>query len=111
VEGIVVTEKLEPGTRIQFHVRDAETASADLQVKCKRVQTNVGVPFASLLFSCKERGKRMFGIPNHDANTFDQYFPNAPLGGFFAAGEFGPVGISSHVHGFTATAALLFPTT
>jgi small ligand-binding sensory domain FIST len=50
----------------------------------------------------------MFGTPDHDARAVDEAFSHAPTGGFFCAGEFGPVGGRNFVHGFTATVAV-FP--
>ena len=108
VDGVVLSEPAKLGQTVQFHVRDAETADADLQVACKRLESKFGQPIASLIFTCNGRGSRMFSGANHDAITFDKYFHNVPLAGFFAAGEFGPVGNKSFVHGFTATAAILY---
>jgi small ligand-binding sensory domain FIST len=108
VDGIVLPEPARVGQSVQFHVRDSETAHADLQVACKRVESKYGQPLATLLFTCNGRGSRMFSEPHHDAKVLDHYFPNAPLAGFFAAGEFGPVGSKSFAHGFTATAAVLY---
>jgi len=108
VDGVVLPEQAIAGQTVQFHVRDAETADADLQVACKGVESKFGKPLAILLFTCNGRGTRMFPEPHHDAKVFDKYFQSIPLAGFFAAGEFGPVGSKSFVHGFTATAAILY---
>jgi small ligand-binding sensory domain FIST len=50
----------------------------------------------------------MFGIPDHDVEAIDYELGGAPSAGFFAAGEIGPVGGRSFLHGFTATLAV-FP--
>jgi len=50
----------------------------------------------------------MFGEPNHDAALVQSELSGAPAAGFFAAGEIGPVGGRSYLHGFTATVAV-FP--
>jgi small ligand-binding sensory domain FIST len=49
----------------------------------------------------------MFAEPDHDATALDEAF-RAPAGGFFCAGEIGPVGGRNFLHGFTATMAV-FP--
>jgi small ligand-binding sensory domain FIST len=49
----------------------------------------------------------MFGPCDHDAEAVEQEL-GAPAAGFFAAGEIGPVGGRSFLHGFTATVAV-FP--
>jgi small ligand-binding sensory domain FIST len=48
----------------------------------------------------------MFGVPDHDAALLARVFDGAPAAGFFAAGEIGPVGGESFLHGFTATVAV-----
>jgi small ligand-binding sensory domain FIST len=50
----------------------------------------------------------MFGSPDHDASVLASELGGAPAAGFFAAGEIGPVGGRSFLHGFTATVAV-FP--
>ena len=65
-------------------------------------------PAGALLFSCNGRGQAMFGSPDHDARMVEREFGGAPAAGFFAAGEIGPVGGRSFLHGFTATLAV-FP--
>ncbi len=49
----------------------------------------------------------MFARPIHDALAIDQSFPGLPIAGFFAAGEFAPVGNRNLTHGFSAVAAFL----
>jgi small ligand-binding sensory domain FIST len=48
----------------------------------------------------------MFGCADHDAETVSEELAGAPAAGFFAAGEIGPVGGESFLHGFTATIAV-----
>jgi small ligand-binding sensory domain FIST len=65
-------------------------------------------PAGALVFSCNGRGSSMFGTPGHDAMAVQRELHGAPAAGFFAAGEIGPVGSRSFLHGFTATVAV-FP--
>ena len=67
---------------------------------------NALLPQGALLFSCNGRGTRLFSGPNHDARTLRELCGPIPLAGFFAQGEFGPVGGRNHIHGFTASVAL-----
>ena len=60
------------------------------------------------MFSCNGRGRGMFGVSHHDAALLATELDGAPSAGFFAAGEIGPVGGESFLHGFTATVAI-FP--
>jgi len=49
----------------------------------------------------------MFNRPGHDITMARQLLPGTPIAGFFAAGEFGPVGGRNFIHGHTASLALL----
>ncbi len=67
-----------------------------------------------LLFTCNARGTRLFESPDHDAGVIRNVLRTSqdeplPLAGFFAAGEFGPVGNRSFLHGHTASLVLLRP--
>lgn len=59
-----------------------------------------------LLFTCNGRGRRMFGVTDHDASTIEDLLGGIPLAGFFAAGEIGPVAGHNALYGFTASMAL-----
>jgi small ligand-binding sensory domain FIST len=97
------------GQTMRLHVRDAAAAHEDLVEALDREAAALrGPPAGALLFTCNGRGSQMFGTPDHDARAVDEAFSHAPTGGFFCAGEFGPVGRRNFVHGFTATLAV-FP--
>jgi small ligand-binding sensory domain FIST len=97
------------GQTLCLQVRDAAAAHEDLVDALGRQAAALGHPPAgALLFTCNGRGSQMFGTPDHDARAVDEAFSHAPTGGFFCAGEFGPVGGRNFVHGFTATLAV-FP--
>ncbi len=94
------------GQTIQFHVRDAETAHEDLQLLLD-AQELKDPPLGGLLFTCNGRGRRLFEEQHHDVTTIRNRLGDIPLAGFFAAGEIGPVGDQSFVHGHTASLALI----
>ena len=98
-----------PGQVIRLHARDADSADRDLREALDlRVQALGGAaPAGALAFTCNGRGRMMFGTPDHDAAAMAELFGGAPVAGFFAAGEIGPVGGESFLHGFTATVAVL----
>jgi len=99
--GAIAVDDLVPvGSTVQFHVRDAATADEDLRQLLAGREAD-----AALLFTCNGRGMHLFGIPDHDAKVLDERV-GVPAAGFFAAGEFGPVGGRNFVHGFTASIAL-----
>ncbi len=59
----------------------------------------------ALMFTCNGRGRGLFGVADHDADAVEDAL-GAPVGGFFCAGEIGPVGGRNFLHGFTATIAV-----
>ena len=97
------------GQTLQFHVRDKETADADLRRLCRVVLEDYGVPLGGMLFSCTGRGSRMFGVPNHDARVIEETFGRISMGGFLGNGEIGPVGDRNYLHGYTASTAFFYP--
>ncbi len=105
---IVVTDLMIEGRTVQFHVRDRETAGEDLQWLLTTRENRIDKkPVAgALLFSCNGRGKRFFGVSDHDVTAVRKQVGDIPLAGFFAQGEIGPVGGKNFLHGFTASVAL-----
>jgi small ligand-binding sensory domain FIST len=107
---IAVGDYLRPGQTVQFHVRDAESADAELRQLLAAVRdTPFSGPRGALLFTCNGRGTRLFPQHDHDAGAVEQVLGPIPLAGFFAQGEMGPIGGKNFVHGFTASLAVLEP--
>lgn len=88
------------GATVQFHVRDADTADEDLHMTLDSAQAD-----GALLFTCNGRGTHLFETAHHDASVLAEH-TSAEAAGMFCAGEIGPVGARSYVHGFTASMAL-----
>jgi len=107
---VSVGAAVRPGQVVRLHARDAASADRDLHDALDlRLRALGGRPPAgALVFSCNGRGRGMFGISDHDAEALERDLGGAPAAGFFAAGEIGPVGGESFLHGFTATVAI-FP--
>ncbi len=100
---LAVGARIGVGQIIQFHVRDAESATADMYRQLGAVPTPVR---GSLVFTCTGRGTNMFTEPHHDAQILTEIFSDVANAGMFCAGEIGPVGKRNAVHGFTATMLL-----
>jgi small ligand-binding sensory domain FIST len=98
---VVVGDEVAVGQTVQFHVRDAAAADEDLREMLAGEDAS-----AALLFTCNGRGARFFGEPDHDAAVVDQLLGPLPVAGAFCAGEVGPVGGRTFLHGFTASLAL-----
>lgn len=104
---VTVGAPAELGRAVRLHVRDAESASRDLHAALELRRTALGGdPAGALVFTCNGRGRSMFGVSGHDADAIDEELGGAPTAGFFAAGEIGPVGGETVLHGFTATIAV-----
>ncbi|HWD75211.1 MAG TPA: FIST N-terminal domain-containing protein [Solirubrobacteraceae bacterium] len=99
-----------PGQVVRLHARDADSADVDLRRELRLRAAAIGGqrPAGALVFSCNGRGRSMFGTRDHDASMIEHVLGAPPAAGFFAAGEIGPVGGRSFLHGFTATIAV-FP--
>ena len=105
---IAVAEQLEPGQVVQFHLRDAASSRRDLERLLRRYSAQNGQePEAVLLFSCLGRGEGLYGEPDHDSRLIAEYLGGAPVGGFFCAGEIGPVEQRTFLHGYTSSIAVL----
>ncbi len=104
VGAIAIGDRPRPGQRVQFHLRDAQTSSEDLEWLLQKYQkqTQSHQAAGALMFSCLGRGEGLYGKPNFDSQLFSRYLNDIPLGGFFCGGEIGPVGGSTFLHGYTS---------
>jgi small ligand-binding sensory domain FIST len=107
--GLVLPERVAVGQSVRLQVRDAD--AADLDLKDTLAQQPVTVGGGALLFTCRRRGAGLFGPSyggaSHDPVVVREALAADGVGGFFAAGEIGPVGARSYLHGFTASMLLL----
>ncbi len=106
-----IADYIKPGQTIQFHVRDADAATEDLNelLIAQQEKKNKEKPKGALVFSCNGRGEGLFRQPNHDIQIIQKYLGPVPAAGFFCAGEVGPVCKSNFLHGFTSSIALFYP--
>lgn len=106
--GIALSDVVQEGQTVQFHIRDMKAASEDLNLLL--AQDRIGHPLqhpkGALLFSCNGRGSQFFLQPHHDISTVRERTGDIPIAGFFAGGEIGPVGGKNYLHAYTASVAL-----
>jgi len=103
---IAVGDMPRVGQTVQFHVRDAESAHEDLLLLLEDQQLK-DTPLGACLISCNGRGSRLFkDEDSRDVQTIRSRLGEIPLAGFFAAGEIGPIGDESFLHGHTASLAI-----
>jgi small ligand-binding sensory domain FIST len=98
---IAIGDVVDVGRTVRFQVRDATAADDDLAELLDRF--DLSSVEGALLFSCNGRGRAMFPDSDHDIEVVRRTLGARGVGGFFAAGEIGPVGGRNHVHGFTAS--------
>jgi small ligand-binding sensory domain FIST len=98
---MAIDDRIPLGSTVRFHLRDAESADRDLKTILIGHHAD-----GALLFTCNGRGTRLFDESHHDASVLSRQIGPVPVGGFFAAGEIGPVGGRNFVHSFTASIAL-----
>jgi small ligand-binding sensory domain FIST len=98
-----------PGQTIQFHRRDAASATEDLSACLRQARERLAgaTVYGGIVGICNGRGQRLFGKPNHDAGLIQEQLGPVPVAGFFCNGELGPVGPKNFLHGYTASLALL----
>lgn len=112
-KGIVVGGAPRVGQTVQFQMRDPAMANVDLHQHLLDLRASLTdtPPVAGILFTCNGRGKKLFGLPHHDAESVRGVFRTLPVAGMFCNGEIGPGGRrgGSMLHGFTATLAMIVP--
>jgi small ligand-binding sensory domain FIST len=96
------------GQTIQFHLRDQATAAEDFSLLLE-AQKLYGSGAGALLFTCTGRGLNLFDEPDTDVKMVRDALGDLPLAGFFAAGEIGPVGGQSFLHGHCASLIVFRP--
>ncbi|MBS0184372.1 MAG: FIST C-terminal domain-containing protein [Nitrospira sp.] len=104
---VAIGDVVQEGQTVQFHLRDAESATEDLRsLLATDRAAHRHPPLGVLLFSCCGRGQGLFGRPNHDVAVTTECLGPIPIAGFFAQGEIGPIGNRNFLHGYTACLAL-----
>ncbi|HTY73784.1 MAG TPA: FIST N-terminal domain-containing protein [Actinomycetes bacterium] len=101
---VAVGDVVDVGRTVQFQLRDAGAADADLALMLRRFREDGGLaPEGALLVSCNGRGRALFDDAAHDVVAVREGLGTRRVAGFFAAGEIGPVGGRNHVHGLSAS--------
>jgi small ligand-binding sensory domain FIST len=105
---VALSANLRAGQIVRLHARDAHSADRDLHRALAQRRATLGGATAAgaLCFTCTGRGRDLFGVPDHDAAALASALAGAPVAGFFAAGEIGPVSGESFQHAFSASVAI-----
>ena len=107
---LVVGEHLQLGQSVRFHIRDPESSKSELE----EITEKLAIKLASrkchgmLVFSCLGRVKGFYNEESVDVKLIHRINKKASLAGFFCSGEIGQVSGSTYIHGYTATAVLIY---
>ncbi len=111
VGAVAIGDRVRPGQRLRFHLRDARTSEEDLDVLLGRYQLEQQSgrsAVGALMFSCLGRGEGLYGKPHFDSRLFQSHLGDIPIGGFFCNGEIGPVAGGTFLHGYTSVFAIFY---
>lgn len=107
---VAVGERMRVGQKVQFQLRDADASRDESRQLLGREASRQSEPLAALLFACLGRGQGLYGQPDGDVSLCRESFASVPIAGVFCNGEIGPVGGTTHLHGYTASWGFLVPT-
>ncbi len=93
---------------VQFHLRDGQSASQELETRLAESLTGRPPPAAALLFACAGRGRNLFGVTGHDSGTLRRMI-DIPVAGMFSAGEIAPIQGATFLHGYSSVFGLIRP--
>ena len=106
---VAVADRVRAGQNVQFQLREAQASRMEARqlLQKRRDQGGDATPLMGVLFACLGRGDGLFGSPDGDVNIARNVFPQLPVAGSFCNGEIGPLGGTTHLHGYTACWGLL----
>ena len=107
---VAVAERMRVGQKVQFQLRDAGTSREEARQLLGRQALATPEPLAALLFACLGRGRGLYGEADGDVALCREAFATVPVAGVFCNGEIGPIGNTTHLHGYTASWGFLVPT-
>ncbi len=106
---VAVGERMRVGQKVQFQLRDADASRDESRQLLAGQARRRSEPLAAFLFACLGRGEGLYGEADGDVNLCREVFGTVPIAGLFCNGEIGPVGGTTHLHGYTASWGFLVP--
>ena len=106
---VAVAEQVRQGQIVQFVLRDARAARADMRrmLETLYAATQRIRPRFGFFFNCLGRGVGLYGDANHDITLIREFFGDLPIVGFFGNGELAPVGGKNYAHSYTGVLAII----
>jgi small ligand-binding sensory domain FIST len=106
---VAVAERVRVGQQVQFQLREATASRQEARALLGARRRSGAEPLAGLLFACLGRGEGLFQDSNGDVTIAAEFHPALPMAGAFCNGEIGPLGGTTHLHGYTACWAMVVP--
>ncbi len=106
---VAVGERMRVGQKVQFQLRDADASRDESRQLLAGQSRRRREPLAAFLFACLGRGEGLYGEVDGDVSLCREVFGTVPIAGLFCNGEIGPVGGTTHLHGYTASWGFLVP--
>lgn len=105
---LVVSEHVQVGQTVQFHVLNRDAAHQDLLLMLTRLRVRLAnrPPQFGLYFNCVGRGQALFGSLHHDVSLIRETLGEFPLAGFFSNAELAPLNDVNYVHQYTGVLAV-----
>ncbi len=109
---VAVGERMRVGQKVQFQLRDGDASRQEGRQLLAALASRQGQeqePLLALLFACLGRGQGLYGEADGDVSLCQDAFAGLPISGVFCNGEIGPLGGTTHLHGYTASWGFLVP--
>jgi small ligand-binding sensory domain FIST len=106
---VAVGERMRVGQKVQFQLRDADASRDESRQLLAGQSRRRSEPLAAFLFACLGRGEGLYGEVDGDVTLCREVLGTVPIAGLFCNGEIGPVGGTTHLHGYTASWGFLVP--
>ena len=98
-----VGDMVREGQTIQFQLRSATAAEADLRHRLTDLSGDLGgrQPAFALYMNCMGRGRGLFSEPNHDVTRILGVLGGVPLAGLYTNSEFAPMAGRNLMHNYS----------
>lgn len=107
---LVIGDHLQRGQSVRFHIRDPESSQQELAEITEKLAIKLAKRscLGMIVFSCLGRVGNFYGEDSVDAKMIHRIDKKAPMAGLFCSGEIGQVSGNTYIHGYTATAVLIY---
>ena len=112
-QSLTLSERLAPGERVCWAVRQADSAEADMRNALDRLaaeHTAETSPSCALMFSCIGRGPYFYGGDDRDLALLRRRFPGLPVLGTYSTGQITPSRCGNRLRQNSVVTALISET-